>query len=231
MAEYKFEAVGMFARMDALLPLVRKKAEYWEFSDADLMAQQDEGARVYAYSPRHLDCELVPEPDNPHDPNAIKVMLDGRHVGYVPAEECADVRPLLSRAQKIRAHIFGGPSKVVSGGTVHHYDDELRVRVTITYEGAPLQATRSTRSGGSRGGKTSAPVVVQWIVAACLLIVGLAALPAFAAFLFILAAILAAPVRPLRELLARYHVRPWMIGAAAVVLTVLAFVFFPGTSA
>lgn len=227
MAEYKFEAVGMFARMDALLPLVRKKPEYWELSDANLMAQQDEGARVYAYSPRHLDCELAPEPDNPHDPNAIKVMLDGRHVGYVPAEECADVLPLLSRAQKIRAHIFGGPSKVVSGGTVHHYDDELRVRVTITYEGAPVQATRSTRR---RGGKVSAPVVLQWIAAAWLLIVGLAALPALSGFLFILAAILAAPVRPLRELLARYRVRPWMIGAAAAVLTILAFVFFPGVA-
>jgi len=30
---------------------------------------------------------LVREPTNPHDPNAIKVMLDGIHLGYVPATE------------------------------------------------------------------------------------------------------------------------------------------------
>lgn len=28
--------------------------------------------------------ELVPEPENPKDPNAIKVMAYGDHVGYVP---------------------------------------------------------------------------------------------------------------------------------------------------
>jgi hypothetical protein len=40
---------------------------------------------------------LVPEPDNPHDPRAIK-MLDAtgtEHVGYVPAELCADLHELL----------------------------------------------------------------------------------------------------------------------------------------
>ena len=29
---------------------------------------------------------LVPEPTNPHDRNAIKVILNGHHIGYVPAE-------------------------------------------------------------------------------------------------------------------------------------------------
>jgi HIRAN domain len=31
-------------------------------------------------------CWLVPEPDNEHDPNAIKVVVCGRHVGYVPRD-------------------------------------------------------------------------------------------------------------------------------------------------
>ena len=225
MAEYKFEAVGMFARMDALLPLVRKKSDYWELSDADLMAQQENGARVYAYSPRHLDCELVPEPDNPHDPNAIKVMLDGRHVGYVPAEECADVRPLLVRAEKIRAHIFCGPSKVISGDIVRHYDDELQIRVTITYSGAPVS---SIRSPAVRSGKANRSVILQWIAAGLLLIFGLSTFPSFAPVFFILAAVLAAPISPLRDLLAARGIRGWMIAAAAVVFTVLGFVVYPG---
>jgi hypothetical protein len=30
---------------------------------------------------------LAPEPDNPHDPNAIKVEVDGRLVGYLSRDE------------------------------------------------------------------------------------------------------------------------------------------------
>lgn len=35
-------------------------------------------------------CCLVPEPENLHDPNAIRVMTvpDCTHIGYIPAEEC-----------------------------------------------------------------------------------------------------------------------------------------------
>lgn len=35
---------------------------------------------------------LVPEPDNKFDPNAIKVLWDGIHLGYVPKTETATVR-------------------------------------------------------------------------------------------------------------------------------------------
>lgn len=32
-------------------------------------------------------CVLLPEPWNPHDPNAVAVMVGPHHVGYVPAED------------------------------------------------------------------------------------------------------------------------------------------------
>lgn len=32
----------------------------------------------------HSKVEIEPEPDNPHDPNALKVLVSGEHVGYVP---------------------------------------------------------------------------------------------------------------------------------------------------
>jgi hypothetical protein len=36
---------------------------------------------------------LEPEPSNPHDPNAIKVIAeDGHHVGYVPKDMTAQIR-------------------------------------------------------------------------------------------------------------------------------------------
>lgn len=42
----------------------------------------------------YFDATLIPEPTNKHDKNAIKIVHaeDGRHLGYVPAEETDDVR-------------------------------------------------------------------------------------------------------------------------------------------
>lgn len=33
---------------------------------------------------KHFDARLDPEPSNPHDPNAIRVSIDGDTVGYLP---------------------------------------------------------------------------------------------------------------------------------------------------
>lgn len=41
--------------------------------------------------------QLVAEPDNPHDPNAIKVLAhDGHHVGYVPKDMTAEVHKYIT---------------------------------------------------------------------------------------------------------------------------------------
>ena len=224
MNEYKFEAVGVFSRVEAIQSLARRRSEYWALSDNALAEKYPEGEkRLYAYSFPAVTCELVPEPDNPHDPNAIMVVLDGQHVGYVPEAECATVRALMRRSDGIRATVGRGPCKVISGGVVQHYDDDFVVRVTITYDGKPV-----TRSAGTRGGKANAPDILQWVAAGALLIFSLAMLPSFAFVPFLLAAVLAAPVRKLRNILARYHIRPWMIAIAAVAFTVLGFVLAPG---
>lgn len=34
---------------------------------------------------------LVPEPTNPHDANAIQVVIDGEHVGYVARKDQASI--------------------------------------------------------------------------------------------------------------------------------------------
>ena len=46
-----------------------------------------------------LQCVLAPEPWNPHDPNAVAVMIDGHQVGYLPADLACDyARPLAQLA-------------------------------------------------------------------------------------------------------------------------------------
>ena len=49
--------------------------------------------------------DLVREPDNAHDPLAIRVEWHGYHIGYVPRRENRDVARLLDQGAKISARI------------------------------------------------------------------------------------------------------------------------------
>jgi len=63
--------------------------------------------------------DLVPEPDNPHDPNAIMVQADGRCIGYVPKGSTSHIRKLMEsgRIQSMSLDIGGGKYKEI-------YEDE-----------------------------------------------------------------------------------------------------------
>ena len=69
--------------------------------------------RVYQYDFFPHKAELVPEPDNPHDPKAIKVLVDGLHVGYIKAGSCAHLLKVIQedRIEKIEFVMGGGKSK------------------------------------------------------------------------------------------------------------------------
>jgi hypothetical protein len=73
---------------------------------------------------------LVLEPSNPHDRNAVKVVIRGQHVGYVPAEDS----PTVSAACRGlgRGRIAVAPARVwarVENGT-------WRARVTLAFSGS-----------------------------------------------------------------------------------------------
>lgn len=57
--------------------------------------------------------ELEPEPDNRHDPDAIRVKIGGQRVGYLSPEDAKELRPFITASiQKLgtalcSAHIFG----------------------------------------------------------------------------------------------------------------------------
>lgn len=57
--------------------------------------------------------EVIPEPDNPKDPNAIKVVIDGAHVGYIKSGSCVHLLKVINgnRIGQIRCEIGGGPYK------------------------------------------------------------------------------------------------------------------------
>ena len=55
---------------------------------------------------RLVELELVQEPDNPYDPNAIIVMFQGRSIGYVPRDLAKELREeYLDRGFKLWAKL------------------------------------------------------------------------------------------------------------------------------
>jgi len=55
---------------------------------------------------KHGDAlELVREPHNPHDPNAVRVEWRGRKLGYVPRAENAALAWALDRGETLKARV------------------------------------------------------------------------------------------------------------------------------
>lgn len=71
--------------------------------------------RVYQYT-YDVKADLVPEPDNEYDPNAIMVTADGVCIGHVPKGSTAHIRKLmeLGRIKRMELNIGGGKYKEVS---------------------------------------------------------------------------------------------------------------------
>lgn len=74
-----------------------------------------------------LACELVREPDNPHDANAIKVLLNGKHVGYIPRLLAVSFAVWMDVGNAVEVlHAF-----VVSGNDGYSVTYGVRLEVTV----------------------------------------------------------------------------------------------------
>ena len=73
----------------------------FKFNVAGLSYRSDDIPNKWFHKP-DADCdglsaELIPEPDNKHDKNAIKVIVSGIHVGYVPRNLTANVKNIMDK--------------------------------------------------------------------------------------------------------------------------------------
>lgn len=117
----KYKVAGVTSYVDNILALAVEDPDY-EMSKRELIDSDKVQEKVWKYffAPKNVD--LVFEPENPYDPNAIKVIVDGEHVGYIKSGSCAHLRNVIERdgIVDIDCTIGGGPYKYVSV----EYDDE-----------------------------------------------------------------------------------------------------------
>ena len=109
-----FEAVGMRFRMDSVRQVLERNPEYRNPDDTTRM--------YYMYAPFIRPCTLEPEDDNQYDHNAVMILVDGIHVGYIAAGSALRARDALSVGCTFDLNLFGG--------TYKSYDEEKAEWVT-----------------------------------------------------------------------------------------------------
>lgn len=119
--ERTYHVAGTSFRESCIELLGSKNADY-DMTKKELtdFGMTDERIWEYEFDPSNV--ELIPEPENPHDPNAVKVIVDGEHVGYIKKGSCKHILKLIAedRILRIDCEIGGGNYKIVS----EEYDDE-----------------------------------------------------------------------------------------------------------
>lgn len=113
-------------------PVVLKPGRGWIVEVVGESRYQDSLTRSYK---RHggdghdlkVTAAIVPEDANPHDPNAVRVEIDGRTVGYLPRELAPDYRGTIGKQPgSCSAKIVGG--FVRDDGTQASYGVKLNVK-------------------------------------------------------------------------------------------------------
>lgn len=126
------KVTGVSFRENEILKLGLEN-EYYDLSCNELTELGYWDERIYQYEFNTNKVELLPEPTNPHDPKAIKVMIDDVHVGYIKAGSCSRIHNLLNddKILKIECEIRGGKYKYIG------YDD-VKDSYYITKDTAPI---------------------------------------------------------------------------------------------
>lgn len=105
----------------------------FDYSRKDFLEIFSEGQRIYKYLFAPKSVVLEEEPDNKYDKNAIKVIIDDVHVGYIKKEDCTHVKQLIDSKNIISI------DATISGGKYRYYyedydDDAMDYKTHIKTE-------------------------------------------------------------------------------------------------
>lgn len=108
----KYKVTGTSHYLDSILELASENLDY-DLSKKELIDEGYENERIYQYNFYPIKVDLVPEPDNPFDPNAVKVIVEDLLVGYIKAGSCSHILKAIkeNKIVKIDCEIGGGKYK------------------------------------------------------------------------------------------------------------------------
>ena len=140
----RFSVAGTSYYQNEIESLAFENFDY-SLTKKEISEQYYDGGTIYKYDFSISNVSLEPEPTNEHDSNAVKVIADNVHIGYIKQGKCSEVKNLLNSGKdlSISIEIYGGPYKFVS---VDYDDDtdkdvysieqgtsDFRAKVSISY--------------------------------------------------------------------------------------------------
>lgn len=115
----KFRVTGISQHEKEIIDKLLIENDEWDMSKKELIEYDMINTRIYRYYGLS-EGKLIPEPNNPYDPNAIKVIAEGVHIGYVPSEMTNKVKKILStKDYLVGCNFIGGEYKIL----YEDYDD------------------------------------------------------------------------------------------------------------
>ena len=106
-AMHDFRVAGFDYNQEILADLLEDENEDYKLPKSKFLDEVFE--RCYQYDVEFYPAELVDEPDNEYDPNAIAVYVEDERIGYIAKRDQEAVRAL--DPDRIEAEIYGGKYK------------------------------------------------------------------------------------------------------------------------
>ena len=107
---------GVFNHEEEIFHEMMIRNPKFDYTKSELVDCGAVDMNTYEWVPRDgMELDLIPEPDCKYDPNAVKVVIGGHHIGYIPKEKCLEVLELLSsgRIERMSYDLIGGKYKRV----------------------------------------------------------------------------------------------------------------------
>lgn len=131
--EVCIDVAGASYYCDSIARCMKKNPKYRLPDDEIIDLGSD---RVYEFFPLDSNAILMPEPNNPHDKNAVMVLVENNLVGYVPAEYALFVKDLIVRKSLSFASvsILGGNMKMIyPNNDIIISQNSFRVKLKFVY--------------------------------------------------------------------------------------------------
>lgn len=126
-----FEVAGFFMHLEDIQKLASKIKKF-DMPAKRIIEIGYANKKIYKYYYKNEPVELVPEPTNRVDPNAIMVMISGVHVGYVPREMTQEVASYITAPYLVTAKITGGEYRIVmTEDNDNKYGEPLSITIRL----------------------------------------------------------------------------------------------------
>jgi hypothetical protein len=111
----EYEVAGVEYYLKNLLSMMEPNYLY-SYKKQELIDTCNYDIPIYKTACTATKLQLAQEDDNPHDPNAVVVLLDNKIVGYIPRKDCKHVRYLMDNdlVVSFTCKVYGGKYKQIN---------------------------------------------------------------------------------------------------------------------